>query len=231
MKRIVIMAAALILIPGCAVTAAQPSDMEEAVSTVNEMQTDPAEEKQESAAETLEITAEAELLYNVSDPRSIAAYSTYAVTADVLSIDGCDSYNASADRYGEIYTYGKMRIRECYMGELTPGSEVTFVRAGGTVPWELYEKSLYETEKEKISKEIDVIPEYVSYRHMDDIDIEEGKTYLMFLWESDTPAIEGSLAITGYEGGLREFNPETNMVLNNITGEWEALDEIISLIP
>ena len=228
MKKTMILMTALALLTGCAETAAQSlNETEQTVSTVNETRTDTADDSV-SEGKTLAITGETDLLYSLDDPASIAAYSTYAVIADVISIDGCDTYNASADRYGEIYTCGKMHVRECYMGALTPDSEVTFVRAGGTVPWDLYEKSLHETEKEKISKEISEIPEYVSYRHEDDIEIEEGKTYLMFLWQSDTPAIEGSLAINGYQGGLREYNPETGMVLNNITGGWEELSEIIS---
>jgi hypothetical protein len=229
MKRIMIITAALAMLAGCAETAAQSfNKTEETANTVNETQTETSAQEPVPEGKTLEITGDADLLYSLSDPKSIAAYSTYVVTADIIRVDGCDTYNASADRYGEIYTYGQMRIRECYMGELTPGSEVTFVRAGGNVPWDLYEKSLYETEKEKISKEISEIPEYVSYRHTDDIDVEEGKTYLMFLWQSDMPAIEGSLAINGYQGGLREYNSETGMVLNNISGEWEELSEIVS---
>lgn len=194
------------------------------VNTVND-----AENAIEEAS-VLNITADVDLLVNVNDPASIAEYSTYAVIADVVSIDGCSAYNASTGKYGEIYTYGKLSVHECLMGDLNAGDVISFMKPGGVVTWDEYEKSLHDAEKEKVNSDIKEIPKYVSYMVSDDIEIEEGKTYLIFLWQSPTPAIEDAVCIQGYQGGLREFDAQRRLVLNNTTGEWESLDEIAGLI-
>lgn len=101
MKKTMILMTALALLTGCAETAAQSlNETEQTVSTVNETRTDTADDSV-SEGKTLAITGETDLLYSLDDPASIAAYSTYAVIADVISIDGCDTYNAEQTDMGK----------------------------------------------------------------------------------------------------------------------------------
>lgn len=71
-----------------------------------------------------------------------------------------------------------------------------------------------------------------------DIDIEADKTYLVYLKNSSVHYAEpGAYEIIGFEGGLREIqttsgysvnsNSSDLKVLNNFTGEWENLSDIV----
>ncbi len=72
-----------------------------------------------------------------------------------------------------------------------------------------------------------------------DIDIEVGKTYLVYLTSPEygigTFAKEDSYTIDSFQGGLREIDatsitneePLNMMVLNNFTNSWEKLGDII----
>lgn len=101
---------------------------------------------------------------------------------------------------------------------------------GGIISFAEYEKGLREEQKKKIGlcsrlNKIEKENSYVLYRPEGDIEIEEGKTYLMYLdYNSD---YEG-YSFRFMEYGLREVKYiEEIYVLNNVTNEWENITEVI----
>ena len=65
--------------------------------------------------------------------------------------------------------------------------------------------------------------EYVKEIEAGDIEIEEGKTYLMFIcYDQYNQRYE----IFGQQYGLREYESNTEMVMNNVTNEKESLSSL-----
>lgn len=175
------------------------------------------------------------LAYDNYHPDKLAEYSTSVALIKVCSIDGTSSYFEPRDMHGSIYTYGRFETIEVYKdGELEPGQEYTFTRFGGIGTWEDYAAGRDESSLEKqlnaMKEAGKAIPEYVYEDTIDDIFIESGKTYLAFFEPSDMSAIIGAYPICGLQGGLREVDLERRLVLNNFTGEWENLDEVLAII-
>lgn len=101
---------------------------------------------------------------------------------------------------------------------------------GGIISFAKYEKGLREEQKNKIGlcsrlNKIEKENSYVLYRPEGDIEIEEGKTYLMYFdYNSD---YEG-YSFRFMEYGLRKVKYiEEIYVLNNVTNEWKNITEVI----
>ena len=64
---------------------------------------------------------------------------------------------------------------------------------------------------------------YIKDIRVGDIEIEEGKTYLMFI---NYDPYNERYEIFGDQYGLREYDVNTKMVLNNDTGEYETIESL-----
>ena len=85
---------------------------------------------------------------------------------------------------------------------------------------------------EKAGIVIDKENTYFNIKLEDDIEIEEGKTYLCTIWSMDDPDMLflGSFAFDCREVDEATLDTEDIMILNNETEEWEALSDFLSAI-
>lgn len=177
--------------------------------------------------------------YEYSSPTDLYNESEYVAIVKIESIDGVNNYSSIYDNEVYPYTYGKMRILRVLKGNLDLDSVVNFYRLGGVISANKYYNNLRTSQKESLVALKDSTDE-LDFTFEDDIKIENNKIYLVYL--NDEKYCEGkenSYAIHGLQIGLREVkNQQTSlkyskeqakdiMVLNNITGEYESLNEII----
>ncbi|MEG0239140.1 hypothetical protein [Anaerorhabdus sp.] len=189
--------------------------------------------------ETLVVRSDADISIDPSDPNEIEARSDSIVIATVQSIDGADVINKSNQTKCLPYTYGTLIIESVFKGELTSGSEVKYTRMGGIVSYQQYLSSLKTAQREKLINQPQVgNAQYVDYSFGDDIKIEVGKSYLMYLKNPENTVTDPSAySIMWWQGGMREVqtgNQElrsatTNeiQVYNNYTNEWESLNTVV----
>ena len=185
--------------------------------------------------------ASASLAVDISNPDVLSSMCDGVVLATVDSIDGSNNYSEVSGEYVFPYTYGRITILESYKGDFPIGESVEFYRLGGTISIDQYHAGLSEGELEKLSSlgENSMLnkSQWVQRTISGDIEVEEGKTYLMYINpESAYYGKPNTYAIVGLQGGLREVqNVNTNKarsasdlkVLNNFTNQWEDITSII----
>lgn len=186
--------------------------------------------------DTMVLSSTADVNINYGDANEMYKIAEQVVIARIDSIDGGSNYDEQTKEYVYPYTYGKMTILDVKKGTLAANQQIDYIRMGGIVTFEEYYNSLFPAQKEKLDANMKEKPKYVKRMFGEDIDIEAGKTYLIYIGEGDTEDITMSKKVTypiiGWEGGLRAIEGNVKAkgnlkVLNNITGEWEALDEVI----
>lgn len=172
-------------------------------------------------------------------PEYMLKKSDIVALVTIVSIDG-----ASMDYSVFGRTFGKMLVNNVFWGDISEGSLVEYLKPGGTVTIEEYDKYdipeavkkrdyLYQQSGTAIDKE----NSYLTIKIEDDIIIEQGKTYLAYLKYKEK---YNKYEIVGLQNGLREVNIEQKSrvmsqdynvnklkIKNNNTGEWEALDNYI----
>ena len=185
--------------------------------------------------EVMDIPNSAEIDGDPSDTIDIYKRFPAVALVSIESIDGGDNINQTTNEYTYPFTYGKMKILAVYKGDLQVNATIGYTRMGGIIPFDKYYASLYPEQQSKIDRNMkDDKPEYVEMMFEDDIQIEAGKTYLVYLTSypqykiDDLPVYN----IGGWEGGLREIqgNPKAKTgvkVYNNYTGDWDTLNEIL----
>lgn len=193
------------------------------------------------------ISSTHDLAIDISNPTEMRRVSTYVALVKIDSIDGANNYSEVSQEYVLPYTYGHMTVLENIAGDLSTGESLEFYRLGGTISVDQYYNGLTEVEKERMdfAKEDNAAlasAEYIKETSDGDVDVEAGKTYLVYLVdESAYYAKPGTYVIIGFEGGLREVRTNSGevatqstteamsmQVLNNFTGEWESLNSILS---
>lgn len=171
-----------------------------------------------------------EYMLNIADAVAVVS---------VISVDSADTkYNQAVGN-----TYGTMVINNSIYGSLTNGTVINYMKSGGTMTLEEYDKYQLPEMREKhemLRKQsgIDATKVYVNMHFENDPDIEEGKSYLCYLKYIDS--IE-KYEIIGLGNGFREINiPQSRSVssqsintseykiLNNNTGKFESLSEYIN---
>ena len=140
-------------------------------------------------------------------------------------------------------TTGKLLINETLRGDLQKGQVIEYMKNGGVMnmaEWEDTQpvnanlKRAYL--RNQAGVDIDLENTYINILISDDIEIEEGYTYLIYLKENN-----GKYEIIGLDIGLRKINVNyasklraqnydmsTLQVMNNETGEFESLQEYIN---
>lgn len=223
------------------------SDVEE--TSVKEEMTDNSMEvaKAEEKNIVLDLSSDLDYAIDLTDNQARANNAEYIVLATVKSIDGTTNYNEAVDEYTAIFTYGKLEITKVLQGDLNLG-EVPFIRLGGDIQFSEYEKSLKDSQKSKIDLVSTLTEEekkesYVSYSPSGDIELEEGKTYLMYLnFNSDYNKYMCSFMQYGTrEVDMSTYSNDTSimtaselnandsiLVKNNESGEWETLSSVLN---
>lgn len=174
------------------------------------------------------------LSYNNSDPQTMAERSDSVAIVKIKSIDGVSNYGNGVQQYVHPYTYGEMEVIQTLSGDIEEGTTVKFSRLGGTMPFDEYLEGLSEAERAKFANQ-NTENKQAKNTFDGDIDIEADKTYLVYLKNSSVHCTEpGAYEIIGFEGGLREiqttsgYSANSNLkVLNNFTGEWENLSDVV----
>lgn len=152
------------------------------------------------------------------------------------SIDGGRVFSPVFEQYVFPETVGRLTVLEAYKGDIRPGTQVNYARLGGIVTFDEYWKSLNQAQRDKRlhmnGGKRPADRKYVQSKLMDDIDIEAGKEYIVFLQprsSKDRKFREYSIDLLQF--GLREVKGSGagTLVLNNVTKEWENLGSIVRL--
>ena len=183
----------------------------------------------------MDIPNSAEIDGDPSDTIDIYKRFPAVALVSIESIDGGDNINQTTNEYTYPFTYGKMKILAVYKGDLQVNATIGYTRMGGIIPFDQYYASLYPEQQSTIDRNMkDDKPEYVEMMFEDDIQIEAGKAYLVYLDPDNDYEIDGLpvYSIGGWEGGLREIQGDSKAktgvkVYNNYTGEWDTLNEIL----
>lgn len=185
-------------------------------------------------AEIMNLASQADVSLNYGNPEVMYQTAEQVVIARVDSIDGSSNYNEQTGEYVFPFTYGKMTILAVKKGNLSVNQQVPYLRMGAILTFEQYYQGLLPDHQQKIAEHMDQQPKYVKHMFGDDIDIEAGKIYLIYIGENDSKDSpeKDAYPIIGWEGGLREIKGDLSsqaqiQVLNNITGEWENLSQLI----
>ena len=171
-------------------------------------------------------------------PQKLLKDADEIVIASVISID---SSTAREGLFG--MTRGKIVINNSLKGNFKTGDIIEYAKNGGiftmaewesTQPEAANAKRAYLRQKEGL--DLDLNDTYIEIGFDSDSEIEEGKTYLMYLKK-----YEQSYEIIGLDIGLREVNmPKVDSVTpnsldveklqikNNKTGEFEPLEDYIN---
>lgn len=165
-----------------------------------------------------------DMLFNISDREVLNGLVDTIIIGKVTDIIGGTNYNPAKKVYTGICTVGKIEVIETFKGTLKANEIIPFVRGGGVISIYEYEKGLYEAQKikqgiDKLSLE-EKKTKYAEHHDQGDIQIEEGKTYLMYMKYDPENKTYG---FQGFQYGLREFDPITRKIMNNDTNVWEEL--------
>lgn len=181
----------------------------------------------------LEVNAELNHEYT---PSYMLENSTDVILGSIISIDSSDMELNSVVGY----TYGTLLVDKTYYGSLETDTVITFAKPGAMmISRSDYEAAQDPELQEKLqSLHTDDNGEiYYNIRVEDDIDIEAGKTYLIYLNKLEN---KDAYEIIGLQNGLREADVEETAavsllddvsginILDNNTGEWESLDSYVS---
>lgn len=189
---------------------------------------------------------------NSAESRTVYAQFQYEYTpeymlgvADAVAIVSIISVDSADAKFNQAVgnTYGKMVINNSLYGNLKEGLVIEYLKSGGIMTLEEYNKFQIPAMKEKHERlweenGIDASTVYVNFHFGSDPNIEEGKTYLCYLKYIESI---GRYEIVGLGNGFRELNiskknsvssrsintPEYK-ILNNNTGEYESLSDYIN---
>ncbi len=169
---------------------------------------------------------------DIRDPEIMMEEAEDVALVRIDEISGFGNYDEATGMYTVPYTYGEMTVLENYKGDLLVGEAVKFYRNGGILTAEEYYTGLGEELKQKYGETNADDPELwtkkTRYMADGDIKLELGKTYLAYM----VPREDGAYVIICAQGGLREarssVDEEWVEVLNNFTGEWERLSDVVA---
>lgn len=189
-------------------------------------------------AEAYVSTAELCLLEEFT-PQKIGNDADNIVLATVLTLD-----NADPDGSMVGMTNGTMLINQVLSGNLSQGQVINYSKPGGMMKMSEWEESQPDaaTQKrqylrEQSNADINLDETYINVKVSGDIEIEAGKSYLVYLKNNNS-----SFEIIGLGNGLREldvnqqtsratvqnFNMSSLKIKNNETGEFESLEHYVN---
>ena len=177
-----------------------------------------------------QITEELDMWINLQDPMELLELADEVIIGRVKSVDGCSNYNEWKQTYDSdgIYTFGTIEVLQSVKGDLKEGQVIDYLKMGGIIGKEEYLKGVSDSVKNKKDFDPAKMKPFVSSYYADDVRIENGKEYLIYLGNDFEKYMANRYAIFYLGGGLREVNLEEGSILNNFTGAWEDLDSLLS---
>lgn len=174
----------------------------------------------------MEITASYDSIYDNANTTELENRSDIILVGKVKSIDGVINYSEELEEYIMTSTVGTIETQSIIKSDnkISENSEFSFIRVGGTISVAEYEKSL--APRQIIRQGIDKLSQeekesmYIKFAYEDDIEIEEGKSYLMYLKFEEKL---NKYRIIGMEYGLKEYKASTREVKNNQNQNWEKI--------
>lgn len=147
-----------------------------------------------------------------------------------------DKDEESSNHYTFVRSIANIRVLKSIDGIFNEGDKIKIRAKGGIIDYNEYVKEfeqynsspdavdsiVFEQEYKKLIEEGKtkiLVSEYNKY----DTKLESGKTYIMFVSQKNW----GDYWIETGNTLLREYNEEDNTILNNNTGEYENLDEVL----
>lgn len=181
---------------------------------------------------------------NMKNNTFIAEDAEVILIGTIKSIEGVINYNPTSENYVMTRTIGTIEVDNVIKGDLVK-SEIPFMKLGGVIPINEYEKGIPIEQAEKfgfnkMSNE-EKQSKYVSEQLENDINIEQGETYLIYLKYYDDYDI---YSICYLQYGIRQVKIDNKfssnsiknisnneykhiMVMNNENGTYESLDSIL----
>lgn len=173
-----------------------------------------------------EISASYDSIYDNANTEELEERSDFIIIGNVKQIDDVINYSPEINEYIMTSTIGTITVRNVIKsnGFISENDEIPFIRVGGTIRVSEYEKSL--TPRQVIRQGLDQMTQqekensYIKFSYEDDIDIENGKSYLIYLkYEQKLDRYR----IIGMEYGLKEYNESTKQTMNNHSRSWESI--------
>lgn len=158
----------------------------------------------------------------------------------IIDLDGASM------EYGPFgMTYGKALVNNVIKGNINSGDVIEYIKPGGTISVSQYDK--YDApasvqKRDYLAKKAGIVIDkehtYINFKFENDIELEAGKTYLVYL---NYVRNYDKYEIIGLGNGIREinvpratktvtttsFNIDELQVKNNKTGEWESLNTYV----
>lgn len=201
--------------------------------------------EQIKAKEILNVISSFDYTYDISNNKLLADNSDYIAIIKITSVDGVTNKNRITGTYvAHPYTYGSAEVLKVLKGDL-PTNNINYVRMGGKISYDEWLKGDVDPQKiESVRKENGLSNTkteniIVNYKAADDIDLENGKTYLAYMFHNSSFNYDNEYNIHAVQYGLREIkdngisttsiNDDNILVKNNTTGKWEKLSEVINL--
>lgn len=178
---------------------------------------------------------EADLAVDYSNIKNLVNESQIIAIVKIESEEG-KNYNPVRKEYVPVYTTGTLKVKEIIQNNsdvlIAPNETLEYVRLGGKITFSEYLKGVSESERNKlvqnISSKTKLTTEQMAVKlvkdiFVGDIEIEQGKEYLVFLkYTKDY----GKYNILGFEYGLREYDSETMSIRNNKTNNFESINQL-----
>ncbi|MBO5477938.1 MAG: hypothetical protein J6A15_09335 [Clostridia bacterium] len=183
----------------------------------------------------LENCIDADLAVDYSNIKNLVRDSEIIAIVEINNEMG-KNYNSVNKEYVPVYTTGELTIKEVLSNnsgvELSENNIIEYVRLGGEISYSEYIKGLTENERNKIEQNLTTYTTFnqeqlysktVKEFYTDDVEIESGKEYLVFLkYTNDYKKYN----IVGFEYGLREYDATTMQVKNNETNSFEKINDV-----
>lgn len=219
MKKLCCMLLSVFLIAGCSQN--QPVEDEVVDHPVEETNTN---DNKEENCETYFMEDLRERYYNYRQSLQVYNYAEYVSVVRIDSVDGCDNLSVNNKDYvNSAYTYGKATVVESYKGDLAVGTSIDFRKDGGKISYENYVMSQDEEDQQAL-REKENHPEFVKYTYEGDVEVEVGKTYLVYMGYIES---SNQYYMTGYGGGFREV--KDGLALNNYHHGWESIEQLMDV--
>ena len=168
---------------------------------------------------------------DLSNNKELCDHHDNIALIEITDVEGSSNYNDKLNIYVDIFTYGNAVVKEVYKGNLKKDDKIAFTRLGGEIEFDQWKKGLNERQLNRLKD--DEVYTTVFSKSEDDIDVEKGKTYLVFLDHTSSQK-DNEYAITGFAYGMREIDTSKTltrsseiMVKNNFTGKYEPLSSIV----
>lgn len=205
------------------------------------------EENNTSTKSTLEESDEKQIYNEYYSPLLAVDYSKKSnlnkdsdyiaiVKIDSLESDNWDSINK---QYVAVYSKGVATVINVLKGNLP--NVINYKRLGGKIGYEEWIQG--DVDRKKMEGVIGVPSNpkkvIINSKKAEDIDLEVGKTYLVFMKHYSCCNMENEYSIIAYEHGTRELqqsdistyslqNVADLKVKNNVTGEWQNISEVVN---